>query len=185
MAAIVRLQHRFFITDDDEDIRPMVLRDISEATGYDLSTVSRATQGKYIATARGVYPLKKFFNGKLRADDDSLTSNRIISEIRRAIAGEAPDRPLSDREIARTPGRCRLRHRPTHRGQIPREPRLPGGAAAPPLTLDFKKHPYPYSSRWKNPTAITSLPNTATWPPRPQSRLRRKPPRRFRQIRAL
>lgn len=100
VAAIVKLQHRFFITDDDEDIRPMVLRDISEATGYDLSTVSRATQGKYIATARGVYPLKKFFNGKLRADDDSLTSNRIISEIRRAIAGEAPDRPLSDREIA-------------------------------------------------------------------------------------
>ncbi len=100
VGAIVRLQHRFFITDDDEDIRPMVLRDISEATGYDLSTVSRATQGKYIATARGVYPLKKFFNGKLRPDDDSLTSNRIISEIRRAIAGEAPDRPLSDREIA-------------------------------------------------------------------------------------
>lgn len=60
VGAIVRLQHRFFITDDDEDIRPMVLRDISEATGYDLSTVSRATQGKYIATARGVYPLKNF-----------------------------------------------------------------------------------------------------------------------------
>lgn len=100
VAAIVRLQHRFFLTEDDEDIRPMVLRDIAEATGYDLSTVSRATQGKYIATVRGVYPLKKFFNGKLRADDDSLTTNRIISEIRKAIDGESPDSPLSDREIA-------------------------------------------------------------------------------------
>ncbi len=99
MSAIVKLQHRFFITEEDEDIRPMVLRDIAALTGYNLSVISRATQGKYVATLRGLYPLKKFFNEKLREDDDTVTANRIIAEIRNAIAHESPSQPLSDREI--------------------------------------------------------------------------------------
>ena len=90
MSAIVKLQHRFFITEEDEDIRPMVLRDIAALTGYNLSVISRATQGKYVATLRGLYPLKKFFNEKLREDDDTVTANRIIAEIRNAIANESP-----------------------------------------------------------------------------------------------
>lgn len=99
MSAIVKLQHRFFITEEDEDIRPMVLRDIAALTGYNLSVISRATQGKYVATLRGIYPLKKFFNEKLRDDNDTVTANRIIAEIRNAIASEDPASPLSDREI--------------------------------------------------------------------------------------
>ena len=99
MSAIVKLQHKFFITEEDEDIRPMVLRDIAALTGYNLSVISRATQGKYVATLRGIYPLKKFFNEKLRDDNDTVTSNRIIAEIRNAIADEDPAHPLSDREI--------------------------------------------------------------------------------------
>ena len=59
MSAIVKLQHDFFLTEEDEDIRPMVLRDIASLTGYNLSVISRATQGKYVATLRGIYPLKK------------------------------------------------------------------------------------------------------------------------------
>ncbi len=99
MSAIVKLQHKFFLTEEDEDIRPMVLRDIAALTGYNLSVISRATQGKYVATLRGLYPLKKFFNEKLRDDDDNVTSNRIIAEIRSAISAENPRDPLSDREI--------------------------------------------------------------------------------------
>lgn len=99
MSAIVKLQHRFFITEEDEDIRPMVLRDIAALTGYNLSVISRATQGKYVATVRGLYPLKKFFNEKLRDNDDNVTTNRIIAEIRNAIAAEDQLHPLSDREI--------------------------------------------------------------------------------------
>lgn len=98
--AIVNLQSRFFISEADEDIKPMVLRDIAWITGFDISVVSRATQGKYIATLRGVYPLKKFFNEKLRANDnEDITSNRIIAEIKHAIDGEDKTHPLSDREI--------------------------------------------------------------------------------------
>lgn len=99
MSAIVKLQHDFFVSEDDEDIRPMVLRDIAELTGYNLSVISRATQGKYVATLHGVYPLKKFFNEKVKADNDTLTSNRIISAIKKAIESEDPSKPLSDREI--------------------------------------------------------------------------------------
>ncbi|MDE5942146.1 MAG: RNA polymerase factor sigma-54 [Muribaculaceae bacterium] len=99
MSAIVKLQHDFFLSDNDEDIRPMVLRDIADLTGYNLSVISRAAQGKYVATQRGIYPLKKFFNEKVRDNDDHLTSNRIIAEIRKAIENEDPSSPLSDREI--------------------------------------------------------------------------------------
>ncbi len=77
----------------------MVLRDIAAITGYNLSVISRATQGKYVATVRGIYPLKKFFNEKLRDDNEQVTANRIIAEIKNAIANEDPTNPLSDREI--------------------------------------------------------------------------------------
>jgi len=99
MSAIVKLQHDFFITEADEDIRPMVLRDIAAITGYNLSVISRATQGKYVATLRGIYPLKKFFNEQLREGDDTVTANRIIAQIKKAISNENPSSPLSDREI--------------------------------------------------------------------------------------
>lgn len=99
MSAIVKLQHDFFLTEEDEDIRPMVLRDIAALTGYNLSVISRATQGKYVATLRGIYPLKKFFNEKVRDDNDNVTANRIIAEIKNAISTEDVRKPLSDREI--------------------------------------------------------------------------------------
>ncbi len=99
MSAIVKLQHDFFLSDNDVDIRPMVLRDVAQLTGYNLSVISRATQGKYVATLRGIYPLKKFFNEKVHTDNDNVTSNRIIAEIKQAIGNEDPAAPLSDRII--------------------------------------------------------------------------------------
>lgn len=99
MGAIVKLQHRFFITEDEEDIRPMVLKDVASLTGYNLSVISRATQGKYVATLRGIYPLKKFFNERIREDDESVTANRVMAVIRSAIEHEDKNKPLSDREL--------------------------------------------------------------------------------------
>ncbi|MBD5225507.1 MAG: RNA polymerase factor sigma-54 [Bacteroidales bacterium] len=99
MSAIVKLQRDFFLSEDEEDIKPMVLKDVAALTGYDLSVISRATQGKYVATLRGIYPLKKFFNERLRDDDDSVTSNKVMALIREAIEGEDKHHPLSDREI--------------------------------------------------------------------------------------
>lgn len=100
MSAILQLQRPFFLTGDEEQIRPMVLRDVADLTGYDLSVISRATQGKYVATRQGIYPLKKFFNEKVSADNDDVTVNRINAALRRAVQGEDPAHPLSDRLLA-------------------------------------------------------------------------------------
>ena len=54
-------------------IRPMILKDVASITGYDLSVISRATAAKYVATARGVYPLKMFFNERPKDDEDTST----------------------------------------------------------------------------------------------------------------
>ena len=53
-----------------------------------------------MATLRGIYPLKKFFNEKVRDNDETVTANRITSEIKNAIENEDPKAPLSDRSIA-------------------------------------------------------------------------------------
>ena len=77
----------------------MVLKDVASLTGYNLSVISRATQGKYVATLRGIYPLKKFFNERIREDDESVTANRVMAVIRSAIEHEDKNKPLSDREL--------------------------------------------------------------------------------------
>lgn len=98
MAAIVKLQHDFFVSDDESRLRPMILKDVSRETGYDLSVISRATAGKYVATPGGTYPLKFFFNEKVGADEES-SSREILAAIRELIAAEDPGHPLSDDAI--------------------------------------------------------------------------------------
>ncbi len=98
MSAIVRLQRDFFLTDDESLIRPMILKDVAALTGYDLSVISRATAGKYVATAGGIYPLKLFFNERPKEDDD-VSSHEILAVIKEIIAQEEKKRPLSDEAI--------------------------------------------------------------------------------------
>ncbi len=98
MSAIVRLQRDFFLSDDESLIRPMILKDIAGLTGYDLSVISRATAGKYVATASGIYPLKLFFNERPKEDDD-VSSHEILAAIKEIIAAEEKQHPLSDEAI--------------------------------------------------------------------------------------
>lgn len=95
MAAIVRLQHDFFVSEDESRLHPMILKDVARETGYDLSVISRATAGKYVATPWGVYPLKFFFNEKVGNDEES-SSREILAAIRQLIDSEDPEHPLSD-----------------------------------------------------------------------------------------
>lgn len=99
MAAIMGLQRDFFLSDDPARLRPMVLRDIAELTGYDLSVISRATQGKYVATPRGLYPLKALFNERSKENDDATTSPRISAFLTELIEAEDKGRPLSDEQL--------------------------------------------------------------------------------------
>ena len=95
MEAIARWQREFFLSEDESRLRPMVLKDIAGAIGMDISVVSRATAGKYVATQGGVYPLKFFFNERVSEDEDA-SSREILSAPRVLIQEEAPSSPLSD-----------------------------------------------------------------------------------------
>lgn len=98
MKAVVKLQHRFFESGSSSDIKPMILRDVAELTGYDLSVISRATAGKYVATPNGIFPLKMLFNER-RKDDSDTSAHEILHVISAMIADEDKHRPLTDEAI--------------------------------------------------------------------------------------
>ena len=98
MTAIMRHQRDFFLTNDELKLRPMILKDIAAATGYDISVVSRATQGKYVATAGGIYPLKFFFNERPKSDSDA-SSLEIMAALRQIVDKENKRSPLSDEAL--------------------------------------------------------------------------------------
>lgn len=98
MSAIMQWQRDFFLTDDPLTIRPMILRDIAGITGDDMSVVSRATAGKYVATRQGVYPLKLFFNEPRKESADS-SAQKVLDALRRIIESEDKRHPLSDAAI--------------------------------------------------------------------------------------
>lgn len=98
MSAVVQWQRDFFLTDDESRLKPMILKDIAGVTGYDLSVISRATAGKYVATRGGVYPIKFFFNERPK-DDDDVSSHEIVAALKDIISGEDHRRPLSDQAI--------------------------------------------------------------------------------------
>lgn len=96
--AIARRQIDFFKTGDKAVIRPMILRDIAQDTGLDMSMVSRATAGKYVATDMGIFPLKMFFN-EASADKPDTSAHQLLHMLKQVIDAEDPNHPLSDREI--------------------------------------------------------------------------------------
>ncbi|MCM1293561.1 MAG: RNA polymerase factor sigma-54 [Bacteroides sp.] len=98
MSAIMQWQREFFITGDRLRLRPMVLKDIASVTGDDISVISRATTGKYVATPHGVYSLKSLFNER-RRDDSEASSETVMHMIREAIDNEDKKHPLSDADI--------------------------------------------------------------------------------------
>ena len=98
VSAIMQWQRDFFLTEDPLKLRPMVLKDISAVTGDDLSVISRATTGKYIATTQGVYSLKSLFNER-RSETDDASALMIIERIRDIIDSEDKSHPLSDAAI--------------------------------------------------------------------------------------
>ncbi len=99
MSAIMQWQREFFMTEDPATLRPMILKDISDKTGDDISVISRATQGKYVATNRGVYPLRFFFNEARDGDDTS--SPGVMARLRELIEAEDSSKPLTDDALTR------------------------------------------------------------------------------------
>lgn len=99
MRAIVRLQAPFFKDFDRAAIRPMVLRDVQAVTGLDLSVISRATATKYVATPRGIYPLKMFFNERVGSEESDTSQHAVMEALATLVRAEDPAAPLSDARL--------------------------------------------------------------------------------------
>lgn len=101
MQAIVNLQYNFFLTGDDADLKPMILKDVAEQTGYDISTISRVSNSKYVQTNFGIYPLKYFFSESMQNDaGEEISSREIKSILRECIENEDNKKPLTDDKLA-------------------------------------------------------------------------------------
>ena len=100
MQAIVEQQEDFF-REGEGNLKPMILKDIAEKIGMDISTISRVVNGKYVQTEFGVYELKYFFSEGLSTDSGEDVSNKEVKAlIDRIISGENKKKPLSDQRIA-------------------------------------------------------------------------------------
>lgn len=100
MIVIADLQRDFFFSGHDSDLHPMILRDVAERTGYDISTISRATSSKYVQTVFGIYPLKYFFSEGIQNDAGDEVSTREIKHILLScIEEEDKSIPLSDDKL--------------------------------------------------------------------------------------
>ncbi|MDD2293738.1 MAG: RNA polymerase factor sigma-54 [Bacteroidales bacterium] len=100
MNAIIDFQHDYFIDGDETKLKPMVLKNIAEKTGLDISTISRVVNCKYIQTHFGIYPLKYFFSEGLMTNDGEEVSTREIKNIlAKSIDEEDKRKPLTDEEL--------------------------------------------------------------------------------------
>lgn len=98
--SILKFQRRFF-DEGKAYLKPLVLKDVADDIGVHESTVSRATNGKYVQTPRGLFELKYFFASSLsEADGTGVSSTSVKSTIQKLIDEENPQKPLSDQKIA-------------------------------------------------------------------------------------
>ena len=97
MQAIITLQRPYFQDGDEASLRPMILKDIADRTGLDLSTVSRVCNSKYAQTRWGTFPLRHFFSDSYVTDSGKeLSTRQIKAVLREIIDGEDQQHPLSD-----------------------------------------------------------------------------------------
>ncbi|MCP2042798.1 RNA polymerase factor sigma-54 [Pontibacter sp. BT731] len=100
MESIIKYQHEFFLEGDESKLRPMILKDIAEDIGMDISTVSRVANSKAVQTEFGIYPLKYFFSEGIATDSGEDASSREVKHILKEIIDkESKRKPLSDEKI--------------------------------------------------------------------------------------
>jgi RNA polymerase sigma-54 factor len=97
MRAIIRWQYKFFQDGDENDLRPMRLKDIAEKTGLDISTISRVTNEKYAQTRWGIFRLRFFFTDKYTNENgEELSTRRMKLALKEIVDQEDKKHPLSD-----------------------------------------------------------------------------------------
>ncbi|HCR76571.1 MAG TPA: RNA polymerase sigma-54 factor, partial [Chryseobacterium sp.] len=97
ITAIVKFQKDYFLTGDEKSLRPMILKDIADITGFDISTISRVVKSKYADTPNGIIYLKDLFSDSLTNDDgEEVSTKEIKTHLQEVISKENKRKPLTD-----------------------------------------------------------------------------------------
>ncbi|EHQ30202.1 RNA polymerase, sigma 54 subunit, RpoN [Mucilaginibacter paludis DSM 18603] len=100
MNAIMQYQYEFFLTGDERNLRPMILKDIADRIGMDISTVSRVANSKYVQTEHGTFLLKSFFSEAIQMESGEEVSNKEVKKILEDFIGAEDKRhPLADEKL--------------------------------------------------------------------------------------
>ncbi|MDH5827135.1 RNA polymerase factor sigma-54 [Sphingobacterium sp. SG20118] len=100
MNAIMEYQYDYFLTGDDVKLKPMILKDIADRIGMDISTVSRVANSKYVQTEFGTFLLKSFFSEAIQTESGEEVSNKEVKKIlEECIANEDKRKPLADEKL--------------------------------------------------------------------------------------
>ena len=102
MNAIIDFQHDFFLEGDEAKLRPMVLKNIAEKTGLDISTISRVVNSKYVQTHFGIFLLKYFFSeGMMNEQGEEISTHEIKNILSKGVDAEDKSKPLTDEELVK------------------------------------------------------------------------------------
>jgi RNA polymerase sigma-54 factor len=100
MNAIMQYQYEYFLTGDERNLRPMILKDIADKIGMDISTVSRVANSKYVQTEFGTFLLKSFFSEAIQMESGEEVSNKEVKKIlEECIGNEDKQHPLADEKL--------------------------------------------------------------------------------------
>ena len=103
MQAIIDIQRPFFLEGDESLLKPMILKDVAERSGLDISTISRVSNSKYVQTNYGIYSLKFFFSdGYTTEDGEELSVREIKRILKECVDTEDKEKPYTDDELAET-----------------------------------------------------------------------------------
>ena len=103
MNAIVEYQYDYFLTGDESKLKPMILKDIAEKIGMDISTVSRVANSKAVQTEFGIFPLKYFFSEGIATDSgEDVSSREVKNALKKLIDEEDKSKPLSDDKLEKS-----------------------------------------------------------------------------------
>jgi RNA polymerase sigma-54 factor len=103
MNIFVDMQRNYFLSGDENQLKPMILKDIAVRTNLDVSTISRVFNGKYIQTHFGIFPLRYFFSKPvLVKDEEDVSSREIKSILQKCIDDEDKSNPLVDIDMVET-----------------------------------------------------------------------------------
>ncbi|HPF00727.1 MAG TPA: RNA polymerase factor sigma-54 [Bacteroidales bacterium] len=102
MSAIMEFQREYFLSGDDTKLKPMILKDIADKVGLDISTISRVASSKYVVTPFGTFLLKSFFSESMQTESGEEVSSREIKSILTDVIGaEDKRKPLTDDRLAK------------------------------------------------------------------------------------